>query len=82
MKSKKIREKGKIKLSRMFQKLEKDVRVAVKRELAVKAGFPGRIEGKSGVVEGVRGKAYIVKIKDGNKEKKFIIKPVHLIKLK
>ena len=82
MMKKKIREKGKIKLSRMFQKLKKGDNVCVKRELAVRANFPSRIQGKTGKVEDSRGKAYIVKIRDGNKVKTFIIKPVHLIKLK
>lgn len=78
------RKKGKISLSRIFQKLKQGDRVAIVRELAEKekAGFPARIEGKSGVIESTRGKAYIVKIKDYNQEKRFIIKPVHLKKLK
>ena len=82
MKQKKIREKGKLKLSRIFQELKEGDRVAVVRELAEKASFPGRIEGKTGTIEERRGKAYIVKIKDYNQEKKFIIKPIHLRKLK
>ena len=81
-KRKRTREKGKIKLSRMFQKLEIGDRVCVVRELAEKAGFPFRIQGKSGVVEEKKGKAYVIKLKDINKEKKFIINPIHLKKLK
>jgi ribosomal protein L21E len=79
---KSIREKGKIRLSRMFQKLEKGARVAVVKELAVEGSFPKRMQGKTGIVEEKRGDAYLVKIQDGKKEKKFIIKPVHLKKLK
>jgi len=79
---KKIREKGKIKLSRMFQKLKEGERVAVVREASLKANFPKRIQGKTGVIEGKRGKAIIVKIKDIKKEKKFIINPTHLKKIK
>ena len=70
--------KGKI--SRIFQKLEKGNRVAIVREASEKANFSKRLQGKSGTIEGKRGKAYIVKLKDNNKEKTFTIKPVHLRK--
>lgn len=82
LKRKKVREKGKVKISRIFQKLEKGDRVSVVRELAEKASFPKRIQGKTGIIEGKRGKSYIVKIKDGNKDKRFIIKPIHLKTIK
>ena len=84
LKRKKIRDRGKIKLSEYFKKLKKGERVAVKRELGVKqgAGFPKRIQGKTGQIIGERGKAYIVRIKDLSREKKFIIHPVHLKKIK
>jgi ribosomal protein L21E len=82
MKSKRLREKGKIRLSEYFKKLEQGDKVAVKRELAVTGGFPARIEGKTGTVEKAKGKAYIVKIREFNKEKNFIIHPIHLKKLK
>ena len=78
MKGKKLREKGKIRLSGYFKELKKGEKVAVKRELAVVAGFPRRIEGKTGEVTGQKGKAYIVQIRDFNKDKSFIIKPIHL----
>lgn len=81
-KRKRIREKGKIKISRMFQELETGAKVCVVRELSEKTGFPFRIQGKTGEIEGKRGRAYIVKIKDINKEKKYIINPIHLKKLK
>jgi len=82
LKKKKIRTRGKIKLSEYFKKLKKGDRVAVVRELSENPKFPKRLQGRSGVVAGARGKAYIVKIKDYNKEKTHIIKPVHLKKLK
>lgn len=82
LKRKRIREKGKIKLSQYFQELEQGERVALVRELAFKTSFPKRLQGKTGLVEGKKGKAYIVKIKDYNKEKRFIIHPIHLKKIK
>jgi len=82
MVKKKIKDKGKVKLSRMFQELKEGDRVAVHIELSEIASFPKRLQGKTGAVESARGKAYIVKIRDGNNLKRFIIKPIHLKKLK
>ena len=79
---KKIRAKGKLKLSRMFQQLKEGDRVAVVRELAEKASFPKVLQGRSGTIESKKGRAYIVKIRQGKGEKRFIIKPIHLKKLK
>ena len=70
-----------MKISRIFQELKVGDRVAVVIEPSEAASFPKRIQGRTGVVEKKNGKAYIVKIKDSNKEKKYIIKPVHLRKL-
>ena len=79
---KKVRTRGIIQLSRYFQEFKKGDLVAVVRESSIKSGFPARMQGRSGSVEGKRGKAYIINIKDQNKEKKFIIEPIHLKKLK
>ena len=82
IKRKKQREHGKIKLSRYFQDFKQGDRVAVVRELAMNPKFPKQLQGRSGVIESKRGRSYIVKIKDLNKEKAYIIHPVHLRKLK
>ena len=82
MVKKKIRTKGKIQLSRYFQKLEKGDSVAVVKEPAIPSSFPKRLQGRTGLVEEKRGKAYIIKLKDQKKEKKFIIDPIHLKKIK
>ena len=76
--NKKVRTKGKIQLSRYFKKYNERERVAVVRERSIKASFPERLQGRTGIIEGKRGRSYIVKIKDSNKEKKFIIEPIHL----
>jgi len=81
-KRKGIREHGKIKLSNYFQEFKKGDRIAVVKELTEMPKFPKRLQGRSGVVENKRGRSYIVKIKDLNKEKTYIIHPVHLKKLK
>jgi large subunit ribosomal protein L21e len=81
---KSIREKGKIKLSRMFQKLKEGDKVCLARDLSTRSGrtFPRRMEGKTGTIQKKQGQAYVVKVKDYNAVKTFIIKPIHLKKLK
>ena len=82
IKRKKQREHGKIRLSEYFQEFKKGDRVSVKRELAVQPKFPSKLQGRSGVVSGKKGESYTVKINDLNKEKTYIIHPVHLRRLK
>jgi len=81
-KKKPIRTRGKLQLSKYFQELKEGDSVAVVREDSMQPRFPKRYQGRTGVVEGKRGKAYIVNIKDQNKEKKFLIEPIHLKKMK
>lgn len=82
VRKKNIREKGKLSFSRYFQRFKEGDKISVVRELSLNAGFPERLQGRTGVVESKRGKAYIVKIKDQNKEKSYIIEPIHLRKIK
>jgi len=79
---KKVRTRGKLQLSRYFQELKEGIKVAVVRERGLKASFPKRIQGRTGVVESKRGRAYMIKLKDQNKEKRFLIEPIHLKKIK
>jgi len=79
--SKNVKRKGKISLTKYFQKLEKGDRVKLKIEPAVQKGaFHLRFHGKSGVVKSKIGKCYKVMIKDGKKEKELIVHPIHLKK--
>ncbi len=82
MKNKNIRNRGKLSLSQYFKELKEGDIVAVKKELSVGSNFPKRLQGRSGVVEAKRGRAYVIKIKDIEKEKRFLIEPIHLKKLK
>lgn len=82
VKRKSVRTRGKLQLSRYFQKLKKEDPVAVINEKSVKSSFPVRLQGRTGIIEAKRGKSYVVKIKDQNKEKQFIIEPIHLKKIK
>lgn len=81
-KKKKIRTKGKIRLSRYFQELKKGDPVAIVKESSIPSNFPERLQGRTGIVEGKRGLSYMIKIKDVKKEKKFLIAPIHLKRIK
>ena len=73
VKRKNVRSRGKLQFSRYFQKLKEGDIVGISKESSIRINFPKRLQGRSGIVEGKRGKAYIVKIKDQDKEKKFLI---------
>jgi len=81
VKRKKLRTRGKLSLSRYFQELNEGDRVAIVRESSVSSSFPIRMQGRTGVVEGKRGNSCIISVKDHEKEKKFIISPIHLKKI-
>lgn len=81
-KKKSIRIRGKISLSRFFQKFQDGDKVAIVIEKSKKIGFPERLQGSTGIIEGKRGRFYIVKIKTQGKTKQFIIEPIHLKKIK
>lgn len=81
-KRKSVRTRGKLQLSRYFQEFKKGDSVAVVKEKAIKSSFPVRLQGRTGIIEAKQGKSYVVKIKDQNKEKSFIIEPIHLKKIK
>jgi len=79
---KKSRKKGKISFNRYFQKLKEGEIVAVVREISLRPRFPQRLQGRTGTIAEKRGKAYLVKINDKNKEKSYLIEPIHLRKIK
>jgi large subunit ribosomal protein L21e len=82
VRGKRVREKGKIEFSRYFQELKEGDFVAVDIEKAIAINFPKRLQGRTGVIKEKRGRAFVVKIRDQEKEKEFIIEPVHLKKIK
>ena len=81
VRKKKTRTGKGLQLSKYFQEIGTGDKVAVIKEPSLNAGFPKRIQGRTGIVESKRGRSYIIKIKDFNKEKRFIIKPIHLKKI-
>ena len=78
---KKIKTRGKLSLSRYFQNLKEGDRVSIAREPSVASSFPKRMQGRTGTVENRRGRTYMVKIKDHEKEKRYLIAPIHLKKM-
>ena len=81
MKGKRIRQKGKLRLSQYFKKIEDGTSVAIVTDKGLRVSFPERLKGQSGKVSGSRGKFKMVELKDGNKMKTFIIHPAHLKKI-
>jgi large subunit ribosomal protein L21e len=82
LKHKRIREKGKFSFTQFFQKFQKGDSVAIVRELNQKFGYSKRLQGRTGKVLEKRGSAYHIEINDFNKPKRYLIKPIHLKKIK
>lgn len=82
MKSKSAKNKGKIQLSRYFQELKKGDSVGIVIEQSINFSFPQRFQGRTGIIDGKRGRSYIVKVNDQKKEKLLLIEPIHLKKIK
>ncbi len=75
------RERGKICISRIIQKFEVGDKAAIVLEPSYHFGMPhSRFKGKIVTIIGKQGDCYIGLFKDGNKEKKVIVHPVHLKK--
>ena len=77
-----VRTRGKLQLSKYFQKFKEGDFVAVSREKALPVNFNKRLQGSTGIVAGKKGRVYVVKIKEGKKEKEILIAPIHLKKIK
>lgn len=74
---KSIRTKGKLPFSRYFQRLNQGDFVAVIVETSLKTNFPKSLQGRTGKIEGKKGRSYLVRIE----KKQYIINPVHLKKI-
>jgi large subunit ribosomal protein L21e len=75
------RKKGKLSLSQFFQSFNKGDSVAIVQELSQIFGYKKRIQGRTGKIVAKRGSAYEVAIKEGNKPKTLLLRPIHLKKL-
>lgn len=77
-----VRERGKIQLSKYFQKFQEGDAVSVKRDISISANFPRRIQGRTGVISEKRGRFYSVTVKEKKGNKIYLIEPIHLKKIK
>ncbi|MEK6856129.1 MAG: 50S ribosomal protein L21e [Nanoarchaeota archaeon] len=78
LKHKNPKNRGKIQLSKYFQEFKEGDFVAVTPELSEIFGYSHRIHGKTGRVLAKRGEAYYVEVKELDKPKRFLLKPIHL----
>ncbi len=76
------RTKGKIRLNRYMQEFKVNEKVILNAEPAYqKAMYHPRFHGKIGIITGKQGSCYLVKIKDGGKNKDLIVHPLHIKKI-
>ena len=77
--TKEPREKGKIGLSKLLHDYQPGEKVVIKINSTVQKGMPHRrYHGKIGVVLDHRGRAYTVKVPQGNAIKEITVRPEHL----
>ena len=81
LKHKRLKEKGKVSFTKFFQDFKEGDSVAVVRDLGFKFGYLNRIQGRTGKVIEKRGSAYYIEVKELNKPKKYLLRPVHLKKI-
>ena len=75
----KFRKIGRVAINKYFKEFKIGEQVVIDIESSSQEGMPfRRFQGLSGKIIEKRGKAYIVKIKDGGKTKQIIAKPEHL----
>lgn len=80
--AKHYRNRGKISLTEFFKELNIGDKVCLKAEPSYQKGmYHPRYHGKVATVIGKRGECYEVILKDGSKEKIFIVHPIHLKRL-
>ena len=80
MLKKKVREKGKLKLSKYFKEFKEGDRVALVR--AKSNAFPEKFQGSTGQVVGKKGNGFVVKFLNGKKLKTLVVRGINLKKLK
>ena len=81
LKHKRLRDRGKTGLSKLFAEFNKGDKVALVHNLSFVPSFPWRFNGLTGQIIGKQGKALVILVKDGNKEKKLVVQRIHLKKL-
>ncbi len=73
------RNREKTSVNKRLQEFKIGSKVVIKLDPSEHKGRPfKRFYGKSGIITDKKGESYIVKVKDGNKEKEIIASSVHL----
>ncbi|MDX1611374.1 MAG: 50S ribosomal protein L21e [Candidatus Thermoplasmatota archaeon] len=77
---KNVREKGMPPVTHSLREFDEGDRVSIRINPAIHKAMPHpRFHGKTGVVTGKQGKAFLVAFRDGKKEKIAIVGPEHLV---
>ncbi len=77
--SKKPRERGLQPIGRLLHEYQDGDKVVIKIDSSVHDGMPHpRYHGKVGIVEGKRGRAYVIKLVEGGKMRTIIARPEHI----
>lgn len=78
---KRARERGLSAITRAFQKFDVGEKASVSLDPSIHKGQPHvRFHGRTGVVVGTQGEAYMLEVRDGGKTKRIIVRPEHLRK--
>jgi large subunit ribosomal protein L21e len=76
------RTRGKVPVTKSLQKFKVGDRAGLAIEPRIHRGHPHpKFQGKTGTIEGRQGSAYILKIRDGGKVKRLLVRPEHLKKV-
>ncbi|MBP1929722.1 large subunit ribosomal protein L21e [Methanolinea mesophila] len=74
-----LRRRGIVPVTAVIQQFEIGQKVHVVCEPSIQKGMPNRrFHGKTGTVMGQRGRAWVLSIRDGDKDKVVIARPQHL----
>jgi len=77
--TKKPREKGRIRLSKLLHEYLPGSKVVVKIDSSVQKGMPHRrFHGKAGTIVSKRGRSYVVSVLQGDAVREIIVRPEHL----
>ena len=73
------REKGKIKISKLLRTYNVGDKVCIKTDPSVHKGMPhSRYYGRTGIINGKRGRSYIVTVTTGGTTSMVLVRPEHL----
>lgn len=76
---KKLRERGKVRLSKLLYEYQPSTQVIIKIDPSVQKGMPHRrYHGRIGKIANKRGRSYVVSVSQGKAVKEIIVRPEHL----